>query len=229
MLEPSKLLLVDVGNSRIKYIVGESDTVEYADSLDYLPLAGVNEVRIATVSRHDEIAEWSQSLGIRVRIAQVIKAHKGLTVVYEDVSRLGVDRWLVMLALWIERGKGFSVIDLGTAITADFVNDAGEHTGGYIVPGYRLMKDALGHNTAQVGFGGDSCRIEPGRNTAGCVDHGINRMVLSLITDINTVEGRDKPLVITGGDVEKLLNSKCELDAEIDETLVIRGLRYCFE
>lgn len=227
--EPSKLLLVDVGNTRIKYISDKSDTVGYAGDFDSLPLSEVDEVRIATVSRHEEIAEWSQSLNIRVRIAKVLKSHKGLTVVYDDVSRLGVDRWLAMLTLWVERGKGFSVVDLGTAITADFVNDAGKHIGGYIVPGYRLMKEALGLNTAQVGFGGDSSDIEPGANTEGCVDHGINRMVCSLIADIERGEGKEKPLVLTGGDAEKLVNSESGFNAEIDESLVIRGLRYCFE
>ncbi|OOV86031.1 hypothetical protein BTA35_0214905 [Oceanospirillum linum] len=227
--ELSKLLLVDVGNTRIKFMAADSPEIKYADSFDSLPLQGVNEVRVATVSRHKEIANWSQSITPAVRVARVTKCHKGLTVAYDDESRLGVDRWLAMLALWVENQKSFSVIDLGTAITADFVDDTGMHLGGYITPGYRLMKEALGVHTAQVGFGGNSSRLEPGHNTECCVDHGINRMVFSWLADIQHMESEDKLFVLTGGDAEKALEAGYGLDAEIDRTLVIRGLRYCFE
>ncbi len=229
MSELSKVLLVDVGNTRIKYMAADDTGIKYADSFDSLPLQGIDELRVATVSRHEEVASWSRSITQLVRIARVTKYHKGLTVAYNDVARLGVDRWLAMLTLWIENRKGFSVIDLGTAITADFVDNDGMHLGGYIAPGYRLMKEALGVHTAQVGFGGDSLRLGPGDNTESCVDHGINRLVFSWLADIQSIESKDKLFFLTGGDAEKALETGCGLNAEIDRTLVIRGLRYCFE
>ena len=229
MSELDNVLFVDVGNTRIKYMVAGCTEIKYADAFDSLPLQGVDEVRVATVSRHKEVSDWSQSVNMPVRVARVAKYHKGLTVAYDDVSRLGVDRWLAMLALWVEEQKGFSVIDLGTAITADFVDNAGMHLGGYIMPGYRLMKEALGVHTTQVGFGGDSSRLEPGDSTESCVDHGINRMVFSWLANIYSMESKDNLFVLTGGDAEKAVDTGCEINAEIDKTLVIRGLRYCFE
>ena len=39
------------------------------------------------------------------------------------------------------------VIDDGTAITIDVLDDAGQHLGGQILPGIRLMADSLASNT----------------------------------------------------------------------------------
>ena len=38
--------------------------------------------------------------------------------------------------------KAFFVMDVGTAITVDFVVD-GQHLGGWIVPGFQVMRNAL--------------------------------------------------------------------------------------
>lgn len=229
MSELNNILLVDVGNTRIKYMRGYDSQIHYARDLNSLPYNEFDEVRIATVSRTKEIEAWAQSIPTRVQIAKVRKQHRGLSVVYEDISRLGVDRWLAMLSLWVERGQAFGVVDLGTAITADFVDSSGNHSGGYIVPGYRLMKQSLGKNTDQVGFGGNSSEQKLGLNTEECVDHGINRLVFSFLTNLRREEGDGNAFVLTGGDAEKALRAGSVPCAEIDESLVIRGLRYCFE
>lgn len=227
MSERNKMLLVDVGNTRIKYL--RDREIFYAESFEDLPLSGVDEVRVATVSRHDEIKSWMSTHSIPVRLARVKKHHQGLSVAYTDVARLGVDRWLAMLTKWVEGRSSFTVIDLGTAITVDNVDSEGIHCGGYIVPGFRLMKEALGLNTAQVGFGGESGRQDYGKNTEDCVDHGINRLVNAFVASVASDKFKGDSFVLTGGDVQKLDEELLGKDCEIDETLVIRGLRYCFE
>lgn len=230
MSEQNRTLLVDVGNTRIKYLVDSvGGAIRTVESFDSIPMAQVNEIRVATVSRKDEIEQWSASVKLPVRIAKVIRQHRGLTVAYEDEQRLGVDRWLAMLALWEERQSGFCVVDLGTAITVDYVSHEGLHQGGYIIPGFGLMKQALGVSTAQVGFGGNSENTEPGIKTEDCVDHGINRMVLSLLNNIEQELQGEIPLVLTGGDAVRSGRFISGRNMMIDETLVLRGLRYCFE
>lgn len=230
MSERNKILLVDVGNTRIKYradSVGED--IRTVENFDSIPMNQLSEIRVATVSRKKEIERWSASVTTPVRIARVKKEYRGLTVAYEDEQRLGVDRWLAMLTLWVERQSGFCVVDLGTAITVDYVSDAGLHEGGYIIPGFGLMKQALGVSTAQVGFGGSSENIEPGCKTEDCVDHGVNRTVHSLLNSIQEeLEGK-VPLVITGGDAKRSVGYIAADSMIIDETLVLRGLCYCFE
>lgn len=230
MSEQNRTLLVDVGNTRIKYLADSvDDSIRAVESFESIPMDQVAEIKVATVSRKDEIARWSTSVGHPVRIARVIRQHRGLTVAYEDEQRLGVDRWLAMLALWEERQSGFCVVDLGTAITVDYVSHEGLHQGGYIIPGFGLMKQALGVRTDQVGFGGNSENIEPGLKTEDCVDHGINRMVLSLLNNIEQELQGEIPLVLTGGDAERSSRFISKGNLIIDETLVLRGLRYCFE
>ena len=230
MSEQNRTLLVDVGNTRIKYLADSmDDSIRTVESFDAIPINQLSEIRVATVSRRDEIGEWSATLNVPVRIAKVIRQHRGLTVAYEDEQRLGVDRWLAMLALWEERQSAFCVVDLGTAITVDYVSHDGLHQGGYIIPGFGLMKQALGVSTAQVGFGGKSENTEPGLKTEDCVDHGINRMVLSLLNNIEHELLGEIPLVLTGGDAVRGGRFVSGQNMIIDETLVLRGLRYCFE
>lgn len=223
------VLFVDVGNTRIKYLQGKELLLRSVDCLQQLPLTGIREVRMATVSRHAEIEGWASDTNCRVRIARVKKQHRGLTVAYPDEQRLGVDRWLAMLALWIEEARGGCVLDLGTAITVDYVSPSGEHEGGYIVPGLRLMKKSLGTETARVGFGSNSTAREPGKNTEECVDHGINQLVYAFAETIVQQLSDDYPVKITGGDAETLRSLTARENVDIDRALVLRGLRYCFE
>jgi type III pantothenate kinase len=64
-------------------------------------------------------------------------------VAYPDPSRLGVDRWLVMLgALGLGNG-GALIVDAGTAVTYDLLLPGGDHLGGLILPGIEMMRVAL--------------------------------------------------------------------------------------
>lgn len=231
MSELSNCLLIDVGNTRIKYCVDHPSLqqMNFASSLDDIPLDGITEVRIATVSRHKEIERWALKQTVLVRLARVKKLHKGLRVAYEDEQKLGVDRWLALLAAWCELKSDACIVDMGTAITVDYLAEDGSHEGGYILPGYQLMKQSLGQNTAQVGYGGESNDIVPGKVTQDCVDHGINRIVEALIMSLMTAEPRVNRLIITGGDAHRLGLPQRSENAVCDETLVLRGLRYSFE
>ena len=231
MSELSKCLLIDVGNTRIKYCVDHPSLqqMHFVSSLDDISLDGVTEVRIATVSRHKEIEEWTLKQSVPVRLAKVKKLHKGLRVVYEDEQKLGVDRWLALLAAWCELKSDACIVDMGTAITVDYLAADGSHKGGYIVPGYQLMKRSLGQNTAQVGYGGESYDTFLGKATQDCVDHGVNRMIEAFIASLMLAEPQVNRLIVTGGDAHRVdLRHRAE-NAIWDETLVIRGLRYCFE
>jgi type III pantothenate kinase len=232
VLEPNKILLVDVGNTRVKYAIDDGQrlsTIMVVSRLSELPLGGFSEIRVATVSRHDEIDHWKSEIAVNVRQAKVIKQHHNLTVAYNEVERLGVDRWLAMLAVWCEKKTPTCVVDLGTAITADYVSSEGVHLGGYIIPGFLLMKQSLGNNTACVGFGSNGKGVDPGSVTEACVDNGINRLVRSFLKDLLQAEPACHSLVVTGGDSSRLDYHGFEADISVDEALVLRGLRYAFE
>jgi type III pantothenate kinase len=66
------------------------------------------------------------------------------------------------------------VIDAGSALTIDLLDDNGRHLGGYIIPGPTLMERALLLDTGRVRFAEDAdYTLVPGTSTAEAVRHGI--------------------------------------------------------
>jgi type III pantothenate kinase len=93
---------------------------------------------------------------------------------YTDPSRMGVDRWLAMLAARCRKAGRLCVVDAGSALTIDLVAADGHHEGGYIIPGPGLMERALLLDTDRVRFEEDvSYSLAPGTSTAEAVRHGI--------------------------------------------------------
>jgi type III pantothenate kinase len=93
---------------------------------------------------------------------------------YQDPARMGVDRWLVMLAATKRASGRVCVVDAGSALTIDIVAASGQHEGGYIIPGPALMERALLLDTDRVRFEEDvGYDLTPGSSTAEAVRHGI--------------------------------------------------------
>jgi type III pantothenate kinase len=81
--------------------------------------------------------------GLDAEFAAVRQGYLGLWVAYPEPARLGVDRWLALLAAH-ERGAGAALIlDAGTAATYDLLAPGGRHLGGLILPGVEMMCDSL--------------------------------------------------------------------------------------
>jgi type III pantothenate kinase len=68
----------------------------------------------------------------------------GVTTAYLEPWRLGVDRFVGAIgAHHLAADKPVCVVNVGTALTIDLVDDSGRHRGGAIVPGPALMVDSL--------------------------------------------------------------------------------------
>ena len=125
---------------------------------------------------------------------------------YQDPARMGVDRWLVMLAARKRVSGRVCVVDAGSALTIDIVDASGQHEGGYIIPGPALMERALLLDTDRVRFEEEvDYNLTPGSSTAEAVRHGIalaQAGAVSLAVD----RCRDEPmaLLFCGGGGEHL-------------------------
>lgn len=228
-------LLVDIGNTRVKYSRDQPVlSVLSVVSVENLPVADICELRVASVAGlTDELNTLALRHNCSLKIAKVRRYCHGLQIAYPDERRLGVDRWLAMLAVWYEKREAFCVIDIGTAITVDYVDDNGCHQGGYIVPGYELMQRSLGLHTHQVGYApiveSGSLSLSPGKDTESCVQAGLARMIRAFIADIVSTLPEGKLCLLTGGG-SSCIPMNAAFDRVIrDESLVLRGLRYCFE
>lgn len=240
-----KVLELDAGNTRLKWRLTEEDdvlsrgVVENSDDwsvclpglfdrLDRFQLA-----RISVVSgseKHNLLSDIiTGSFGATVQVAKTKACTQGLTIAYSDVSALGVDRWLAMLAVHHQPERGTKiVVDSGTALTVDIVSAGGRHIGGYIVPGIELMKQSLQLNTARLSVKKELAEnISPGVNTLQCIDHGVLLMTTTMINSV--IAGFDDATVyLTGGSV-RLLQPYIDVQSRYLPELVMDGLVFAFK
>lgn len=149
--------LLDIGNTRLKWMRSRAgEPLPAAQALAHggdaaAALVGVPQaengkpdaVWIAHVlgQQHEPalIAAVQARWGCTPRFARSPATQHGWRSAYSEPARLGVDRFLAMLGLWVETGRGFCVASAGTALTFDAVDDHGQHLGGVIAPGLDAM------------------------------------------------------------------------------------------
>lgn len=189
------ILEMDAGNSRIKWrlvdleagnrivLSGAAGTLEeLRGQLANTAMASATRVRVSSV-RGGEFARQLTTLAgstwqLTPEFAVVSRETAGVTNSYKDVSAMGVDRWLAMLAAFARTGAGCCVLDCGSAITFDWVDDTGLHRGGFIVPGLHLMRQSLAGKTRALDIPfADWEDTVPGTSTASAIGNGILAMV----------------------------------------------------
>lgn len=219
------ILEIDQGNTRLKWRLIEvgvvvrrggefNSNIEFDNWLELILEHEVSGVRAATVAGkgwQKRIGESIKRLaGLDVQFAKVEPEAVGVKCGYDDPSKLGVDRWLAVLAASKLTPGACLVVDCGSAMTVDFWSGS-EHMGGYISPGYELMRRALYGQTAQVKFAGaaEHC-LEPGRSTGDAVNAGlwasmVGSVIAAKIRLSELLGGVEVSLVVSGGDGERLI------------------------
>lgn len=242
------ILDLDIGNTLSKWRLKDVDTSEirsrgavwtreeWRPGADIPNLEVVESVRISSVARRTVLEETVQLLRQRVGAVYVASSTPealGVTNGYEEPERLGVDRWLGVLAGYQKVGACCAV-DCGSAITIDFVLPGGRHLGGYILPGLRLMKESLKLGTRNVAIDPDSEPEEllvPGRRTVEAVNHGIYMAAVSAINrvyaEVCDREGVALPLMLTGGDA-RVVARGLQVPHAVWPDMVYGGLEACF-
>jgi len=137
---------------------------------------------------------------------------------------LGVDRFLAMLgAIENYPSANLLVIDLGSALTIDIVNDDGVHKGGLIMPGLMALRKSFTkfstENMSQSLTGLQN-------NTKDAWLSGTETMLIVTIKEqIKDFQSQysNGVVLLTGGDITKLSN---ELPQSLNyfENLVLDGL-----
>lgn len=247
------IIELDVGNSRIKWRM-QSNRAQYqgvaktaaklfAQIGEKLAVGEVPDAILVASVRSDDslgqIVEWSkQNWQLRPRLAIVSAESSGVTNSYSDVSRMGIDRWLAMLAAFHRTQSACLIVDSGTALTIDALSDTGQHLGGYILPGLGLGVAAIETNTGirlkQREL--DSAQLEFGTNTESAVLNGVLAQAIALIEKAayqlgspGQVEQNTKAVqvLLSGGDAATLqaaLANNESLKLEYCPSLVLDGL-----
>jgi type III pantothenate kinase len=161
----------------------------------------------------------------------------GVTHAYAQPAFHGVDRWLAVIAAHHMASNAACVIDAGTAVTIDAVDARGLHLGGVIIPGIKMMVDALLTRTSDLGArsrGSGSRAPTRGRtgmfasDTAQGIENGALFAIAAAadrgVTELMREVRGDRPNVyLTGGDAERV-RAVMTTDAEVIPDLVLRGL-----
>ncbi|WP_263081711.1 type III pantothenate kinase [Endozoicomonas sp. Mp262] len=239
------ILELDAGNTRLKWRVlrdgrvadagylinSDSWRVQLPVLLERLGTIDFARASVVSGSRRKELLASiiSEGLGVDIKFASPVKRWKTLEVSYQEPGKLGVDRWLAMLAAHHEGGARVKlVVDCGTALTLDVVDARGRHLGGYIVPGLDMMKKSLQLNTAHLMLYEDPvATIAPGRATRDCINQGILSMAVSLInTQAKMYPGA--LVFLAGGDAGQV-ESYIESEKIFCPDLVMDGLKLAFD
>jgi type III pantothenate kinase len=216
-------LLVDLGNSRLKWALLESDqaavlgpveAISHRD-LDLASLLqqhwqGLRPRRaiicsVAGAERDQQLRQWiKQTWGISPFFFTSSYAYPGMRNGYAQPEKLGNDRWLGCIAAHQRCQGPVALVDAGTAITLDLVDGQGQHQGGWIIPGLASMGRCLLQNTAIAATDFASTDLSPGRDTASAIGQGA---LLACLGAIELVAQRHTPgysWLLTGGDAEQI-------------------------
>jgi type III pantothenate kinase len=242
-MSPERRLLIDVGNSRVKWVWAHDQAIDGAscgqgdvEALERACLAATDapsEVLMSSVAggeRTARIAGLCQSRwGLAVRALESRAEQGGVRNAYADPTQLGVDRWLALVGAVAHHGKPLVVWDLGTATTLDVVDSKGQHLGGWILPGPGTMLDSLSQDTELAVPAGleDAGTLEPGQSTADCIRRGVLAAQIGALNQfmkhISPRMGEDPTLVATGGAAPALL-PLLDFAPVHDPWLVFRGM-----
>ncbi len=213
------LLTIDVGNTRIKAAVFEHDKlVELFIFTKEELLTQVNSIlekfqkiqNLVVASVGNVEKEQFSSLLDKVKIHFITHESKlPFTNSYSTPTTLGIDRMVLASGAVLQYPKQHRlVIDAGTCITYDFIDEADNYLGGAISPGIGLRYQSLHAYTAKLPL---LTKTNPenfiGNSTQESIHSGvINGVALEIDGFIELYKSRYAKFIIilTGGDAEFL-------------------------
>ena len=209
----------------------QDDALSLTRSIAGLCTGRIDTIRVSNVRgdafqrqlRDAVMNEW----GLVPEFPTPVKECAGVVNGYDEPEKLGVDRWLAILAAYSAAGAQCCVVDCGTTITVDLVSDVGIHLGGYIVPGLIMMKTMLTRQSSVLKWEAQPVNdIVPGHNTADAINHGALAMIAGFIDRVLSeaaADAKSPVLYLTGGDgllVQQFLDHRSLYKPE----LVLDGL-----
>ncbi len=238
-------LLIDIGNTKTKWMLRDQKKIYQEDSFltedidqDYFQFSEkIHKILVSNVAGFEKEAILKIKLKKFSCPVEFVKPHKKwkhLLNGYQDISSLGVDRWLSALSVCESIQKASLIVSVGTAVTIDYLSfDKKEHQytfeGGVILPGLHLTKNTLSQNTAQL-INDDGKFQIPAINTANAIQSGFILSVLGNLksfVELALSKSSDVHIILSGGDAEFIyqhLTEDLKRYTTIKKDLVLDGL-----
>ena len=221
------ILVIDVGNSRLKWGFAEhGELITSGEDLHPSRLSSfatkhwVNEEKPTSVvisnvgkaSLGDRIRQWVvRHWEIEPYFIASESERFGIKNGYAEPSQLGSDRWAALIAARQITDSPVVIVDCGSAITIDVLNEGGLHMGGLIVPGLEMMRGALEAKAERIKLSALQAQLPTflARDTKGAVIGGTLYSAVASIDrishDVGSELGIETEYLITGGDAPQFL------------------------
>lgn len=236
-------LLLDLGNTRLKWALRDGE--------DWLARGAVAWNEDVVLALHDAWRGLPRPHGVfgasvvdaarEVQMAAVVSTcferdthwlrtpaeACGVRNAYPEPGRLGVDRFLAMVAARAEGLAPCVIAGVGTALTLDALAGDGRHLGGLIAPGPQLMQQSLLGATTRVLVDRPGAVFDAADNTPDAVASGCWQAAAALIERFTArmagALGGSPQLILGGGDADGL-SSLVALPSRLSSDSVLRGL-----
>ncbi len=235
-------LVVDIGNTRIKLAIFENQKLIIDEKIpSVIFLSKIKEMFEAFPKIDNAIISSVRKLDKEPAILALfckvhVLAHTSKTPFknsYATPQTLGVDRIaLVTAAFYKNPRKNTLVIDAGTCITYDMINDYGEYLGGAISPGLAMRYKALHNQTDGLPL------LEPnelldfvGNTTESSMHSGV---INGLTNEVDGVieqyklRFKDLTVILTGGDAH-FFGKRLKNSIFANSKFLLEGLNYLLE
>ncbi len=203
-------IAIDIGNTRSKMAIFKNDRIEklftgsFDDILYSLKNISFSAGIISNVGNDDYTKKLLSFSSKLILISHNLKYP--IDIKYGSFTTLGLDRIAnVMGAYFLFPNKENLIIDVGTCITYDYINQKNEYLGGSISPGFQLRSYALSNYTENLPKLNIKLKKQPliGENTKSSIESGIINGVIAEITQITQDYKKFSPeinVILTGGD-----------------------------
>jgi type III pantothenate kinase len=237
-------LLLDLGNTRLKWAMASANgwsargAVAWDEDVANVLTQAWRELAHPDRVVGSSVVDTAREAQIQTVIAAIFERDVtwvrtpaqacGVRNAYPEPHRLGVDRFLAMVAAHAEGHTPCVLAGIGTALTLDALTADGQHLGGLIAPGPLLMQQSLLGATVRVQTDHSAAIRNIADNTADAVASGCWQAVAALIERFTRHIANQHPekaprLLLDGGDAATLL-PLLGMPAELAPDSVLRGL-----
>ena len=243
--KPERFLLLDGGNSQLKWAWVENGTFSEVGHAPYRDLTHLGEEWLQFADEDVKIvgcavcgsvkkAMVEEQLTRPVEWLSSMPQALGIRNHYRRPEEHGSDRWFNALGSRRFTQNACVVVSCGTAITTDALTEDNHYLGGTIMPGFHLMKEAMALKTANlnrpIGKVYPFPTTTPNAIASGMMDAvcGALMMMHGRLKD-KTGEGKPVDIIITGGGAARVVQALPESfvhdnQVKIVDNLVIHGL-----
>ena len=243
--KPERFLLLDGGNSQLKWAWVENGIFSEVGRAPYRDLAQLGEEWLQFADEDVKIvgcavcgsvkkAMVEEQLTRPVEWLSSMPQALGIRNHYRRPEEHGSDRWFNALGSRRFTQNACVVVSCGTAVTTDALTEDNHYLGGTIMPGFHLMKEAMALKTANlnrpIGKVYPFPTTTPNAIASGMMDAvcGALMMMHGRLKD-KTGEGKPVDIIITGGGAARVVQALPESfvhdnQVKIVDNLVIHGL-----